>query len=81
MVGMPFSLDGSEQSMTYAARRFIKELQQRYGLPVHMVDERFTTQEAKQQLFAKGGLRALEKTRVDSWAAKIILESGLKDWN
>lgn len=77
IVGMPLALDGSEQSISQAARHFADLLQQRYSLPVHLVDERYTTREAKSDLFAKGGFRALEKTKVDGWSAKIITESGL----
>lgn len=80
MVGMPFALDGAEQNITRHVRRFIASLQQRYPLPVHIVDERFTTKEARQYLFAEGGYRALEKSHIDGLSAKIIIESGLKDW-
>jgi putative Holliday junction resolvase len=80
MVGIPFALDGSEQAITRHTRRFIGALQQRYALPVHVVDERFTTKEAREHLFAEGGYRALDKASVDGWSAKLIVESGLRDW-
>ncbi len=81
MVGMPFALDGSEQSITRAVRRFVADLRQRYEVPVHTVDERYTTLEARRYLFEQGGYRALEKARIDGLSAKIIIESGLKDWS
>lgn len=81
MVGMPFALDGSEQNITYAVRRFVEDLRTRYELPIHTVDERYTTQEAKRYLFEHGGFRALDKSSIDGLSAKIIIESGLKDWD
>lgn len=77
LVGMPLALDGSEQKISHAARHFADCLKQRYGLPVHLIDERYTTREAKSDLFARGGYRALDKAKVDGWSAKIITESGL----
>lgn len=77
IVGMPLASDGSEQKITTAARHFAEQLKQRYALPVHLIDERYTTREAKSDLFAIGGFRALEKSRIDGWSAKIITENGL----
>ena len=51
----------------------------RYKLPVHRVDERLTTVEAKQQLFEQGGHRALTKSQIDSYSAKLIIESWFND--
>lgn len=80
MVGMPFALDGSEQDITYAVQRFVESLRTRYDLPIHTVDERYTTLEAKRYLYEHGGFRALDKSSIDGLSAKIILESGFKDW-
>lgn len=81
LVGLPYALDGSEHGITRAARRFAQELEQRYQLPVHLVDERFTTLEARRHLFEQGGARALTKGSIDGWSAKIITENGLKLWS
>ncbi len=78
VVGIPLRIDSSDQHITHEARRFAKSLRSRYGLPVHTVDERFTTLEAKQRLFDVGGYRSLEKAQIDSWAAKLITESWLE---
>jgi putative Holliday junction resolvase len=77
MVGMPFAKDGSEQDITRAAKKFCDQLRERYGLKVYEIDERFTTKEARQCLFEQGGYRALDKSSVDEWSAKLIVESGL----
>ena len=77
IVGLPYALDGSEHNITRHARRFARELETRYPLPVHLVDERFTTLEARRDLFEQGGSRALSKGRIDGLSAKIITENGL----
>jgi putative Holliday junction resolvase len=38
------------------------------------VDERYTSVDARQQLFDEGGYKALKKSNVDSFAAKLMLE-------
>jgi len=80
MVGIPLAIDGSEQSISYAARRFANELHTRYDLPIHTVDERYTTLEAKRYLYTHGGYKALDKSSIDGLSATIIIESGFKDW-
>lgn len=78
IVGLPTHLDDSEQYTTPAARNFANELKQRFALPVHLVDERLTTVEARAQLFAEGGYRKIQGTQVDSIAACLILEQWLQ---
>ena len=46
VVGVPFHPDGAEHANTLRARRFARQLHGRFGLPVHEVDERYTTTEA-----------------------------------
>lgn len=72
VVGLPLTMDGSEQELTRLARRFGRQLAGRYNLPVHHVDERLTSVEAERLLAerpAGGG--------VDSEAARLLLESWL----
>ena len=74
IVGIPLNIDGTEQHTTHAARHFANQLEQHFGLPVHRVDERLSTVDARQRIFEEGGYRALQKAEVDSIAAKIIIE-------
>ena len=67
VVGVPFHPDGAEHDNTRRARRFARQLHGRFGLPVHEVDERYTTTEA-----AAAGARDL-----DAASAAIILEQFL----
>jgi putative Holliday junction resolvase len=46
VVGVPFHPDGAEHEMTLRARRFARQLHGRFQLPVHEVDERYSTTEA-----------------------------------
>ena len=78
VVGLPYNVDGSDSAMTAAARNFAAELQSRYGLPVALVDERYSSREAEATLKAarESGLRRrrVAKADVDAAAACIILE-------
>lgn len=78
IVGVPTCIDGRELYTTSAARRFAKKLRKQFALPVHLVDERFSTVEARGQLFAQGGYRKIKQTEVDSIAACVILEQWLQ---
>lgn len=46
VVGVPFHPDGAPHDNTHRARHFARQLQGRFRLPVHEVDERYTTTEA-----------------------------------
>lgn len=73
VVGIPVHADGSEHDMTARARRFARQLEGRFGLPVAHADERHTTGEASSQLAAaKAGRRGRE--RRDAVAAQLILQ-------
>lgn len=78
VVGLPTCIDDSEQYTTAASRGFARQLRKRFLLPVHLVDERLTTVEARAQLFAEGGYRKIKQSEVDSYAACIILEQWLQ---
>ena len=67
VVGVPLHPDGQPHENTHRARRFARQLQGRFGLPVHEVDERYTTVEA----VARGERDA------DAGAAAVILDQFL----
>ena len=67
VVGVPFHPDGAEHENTLRARRFARQLHGRFGLPVHEVDERYTTTDAR-----RAGAAYL-----DAAAAAILLEQHL----
>ena len=77
-VGEPYNADGSESPLTGIARRFAAELQQRCSLPVDLVDERWSSQDAEERLRdarASGQrTRRVKAADVDAAAAAVILE-------
>jgi putative Holliday junction resolvase len=75
VVGLPLNMDGSEQQLTKDARKFGNRLSGRFGLTVEFQDERLTTADAKEQLFARGGYKNLKKDNIDAESAKLIIES------
>ena len=46
VVGVPFHPDGAEHENTRFARNFARQLRHRFALPVHEVDERYSTTQA-----------------------------------
>ena len=68
VVGVPFHPDGAAHENTRRAQRFARQLHGRFRLPVHEVDERYTTTEA----LAAGAPDA------DAAAAALILEQHLR---
>ncbi|MFT5756702.1 MAG: putative Holliday junction resolvase [Alteromonadaceae bacterium] len=75
VVGLPLNMDGSEQQLTLDAKKFGQRIEGRFGLKVEFQDERLTTADAKEQLFARGGYRNLKKDNIDAESAKLIIES------
>ncbi len=49
VVGVPFHPDGAAHENTQKARKFARQLQGRFHLPVFEVDERYSTTEANSQ--------------------------------
>lgn len=79
VVGIPYNMDGSEQPITYAADKFAKRLKLKPGLPVHTVDERLTTIEAKRFWFEKKYQKNVKlPQQFDGYAAMLILEQWLQ---
>lgn len=64
VVGVPFHPDGTSHDITERARRFGRQLNGRFGLPVHEVDERYSSVEAESQ----------GADDVDAEAAAVILQ-------
>lgn len=79
IVGVPVNFDGTNQEMTKYARNFAAQLHARYHLPVHEIDERLTTKSAREEIYEKGGYKALQKEPIDSIAAKLILEDWMRE--
>jgi len=73
VVGLPVHMDGSEQPMTQAARRFSNQLNGRYQIPVALMDERLSSDEAESILKEQSGFT--DKAQIDMMSAQLILQS------
>jgi putative Holliday junction resolvase len=68
VVGVPYHPDGAAHENTHKAKRFANQLHGRFGLPVHQVDERYSTTEAE----------SLGAHDLDAASAALILEQYLR---
>lgn len=68
VVGIPRHPDGQPHDNTRRAERFARQLHGRFRLPVHAVDERYTTVEAQ----------SLGAADLDAASATLILEQFLR---
>lgn len=75
VVGLPLSLDGEEHEMSARSRRFARQLEGRFGLPVVLVDERLSSALAEERLASQGQDWKARKKTLDAEAAAIILQS------
>ncbi|AMK77127.1 MULTISPECIES: Holliday junction resolvase RuvX [Methylomonas] len=76
VVGISRQSDGSDNVITPRMQKFCRQLNGRYNLPVHQIDETLTTFAAKQMLFDDLKVSAAKLWAVqDQLAAQIILQS------
>lgn len=77
IVGLPLNMDGSEQLMTFATKRFINRLKERFGLPVHAVDERLSSWEAKMLIPLKERNKKNKPLSIHAYAAALLVAQWL----
>ncbi len=75
VVGRPHRQDGGIHEMDARCRRFARQLQGRFGLPVDLADESFSSTAATAALRETGRNVRREKSRIDALAAQAILET------
>ena len=73
VVGIPLRPGGEESPQTRYVRGFIRALRHESPLPVHEVDEAFTSQEAEGLLRDAGVQPSRDKGAIDETAAVLIL--------
>lgn len=83
VVGRPLGEDGAPHEMTRRAERFARQLEGRFGLPVKLVDERYSSVEVDSRMRAAYGARKAVKLArgkaLDSQAAQLMLEQYFDD--
>lgn len=81
IIGQPYNVDGSRHRLSGAVDDFARQLAERYALPIHRVDERYSSLEAETELRRLRDNRqrrgTIKKEDVDSMAAALILERWL----
>jgi putative Holliday junction resolvase len=78
VVGLPLDGNGDETPRSSEVRRIAAELERRTGLPVALIDERFTTAAALRAIREMGGSTRGRKQDVDALAATILLQHALQ---
>lgn len=78
VVGMPKKLDNTDTNGTLLVNRFLVVLKKEFAdMPVHLIDERFTSKMAMDTMIA-GGMKKKDrriKGNIDKISAVIILQS------
>jgi putative Holliday junction resolvase len=79
VLGLPLTLKGDDSDWTRTVREVGEALAKRTGLPVHLVDERFTSVIAERAVRSIGLPRGKreQKERIDAAAAVLILQAWL----
>ena len=77
VVGNPLHLSGELSPQSARTQAFAAELGTLTALPIHLWDERLTTREAHQILYAAGHPRPRHRRVVDQVAAALILQQFL----
>jgi len=78
VVGLPLRLSGAEGTQSGKMRLFADELRAKFGLPVHLWDERWTSTEAN-RLLRETNLSIEKRGKaVDRMAAILILQTWLE---
>jgi putative Holliday junction resolvase len=76
VLGLPIEETGEEGESAARVRVFARRLEEATGLPVALVDERYSSREAG-ALLAQSGRRRRPREEVDALAAEIILQQFL----
>lgn len=78
VVGFPLRMSGEEGVQAEKMQRFAEDLRQRFGLPVHLWDERLTSAEANRLLRETEMSIRRRGQVVDQMAAVLILQSWME---
>ena len=77
VIGLPLDGNGDETPRTAEVRSLGAKLHDRTGLPVHYVDERYTSAAALRAVREMGGSTKGRKGDVDALAATVLLQHAL----
>lgn len=78
VIGLPLDGDGNETPRCAEVRTVASAIATRTGLPVDLVDERYTTAAALRAIREMGGSTRGRKADVDALAATVLLQHALQ---
>ena len=74
VVGLPLDQEGNEGESARAAKEVAADIARATGLPVNLVDERFSTARALRSVREMGGSTRGRQEEVDALAATVLLQ-------
>lgn len=77
VIGLPLDGDGNETARCVEVRLIAEQLATRTGLPIRLLDERFTTAAALRAVHEMGGSTEGRKGDLDALAATVLLQHAL----
>ena len=77
VIGLPRNMDGSEGPRCQASRAYARNLDEAFGLPILLWDERWSTQSAEAAMIGQDMSRAKRAEKIDSHAAAVILQGAI----
>ncbi len=77
ILGLPRNMDGSEGPRAQASRAFARNVEEAFGLPLLLWDERWSTQSAEGAMIGQDMSRAKRAKAIDSHAAAVILQGAI----
>jgi putative Holliday junction resolvase len=77
VLGLPLDGQGDDTPRAIEVRRVGAELEKRTGLPVELVDERYTTAAARRAVRELGGRPEDRPGDIDALAATVLLQHAL----
>lgn len=77
VVGLPLNMDGSDGTVVPGAKKFANRIEGRFGVKVHLIDERLSSA-AVEYALDEIGQDFASRGRIDDLAACLIVETFLK---
>lgn len=80
IVGTPLKESGESSITSLAVEKFVEELKKKINLPIELIDERYSSEIAKQRIIesVKSKKKRRDKSLIDKNAAAVILEDYMK---
>ena len=78
IIGLPLDTRDLDTDITRDARKFAIEIEERYKKPVHLINEAYSTREARWRLESVKE-KKVSHVKVDAFAACVILETWMSE--